>query len=388
MSVTAKQAKDAKRELPDGWRWVKLGEVCELYQPETISMQQMLAEPGPYPVFGANGVIGTFGKYNHEESEVLVTCRGATCGTVNFSQPRCWITGNAMVAGPRNTGKLDKQFLFWVLHGSDLSDAIAGAAQPQITRQSLSPIEIPLPPLPEQQRIAAVLREQMAAVDNARAAAQARMEAVKALPAAFLRQVFPQPGQPLPDGWRWVRLKAVVTVISGQHILESDYNRNGHGIGYLTGPADFGVTKPAITKWTEKPRVLCEPMDVLVTVKGAGVGKINLSPDVPVAIGRQLMAMRGHYGSIDTMFLFSFLITRFNYFQENAMGATVPGLSRKDLEMLVISLPPVAEQRRIADLLGEQMAAVEKARTAAEAGLTTINVLPAALLRRAFNGEI
>jgi len=42
----------------------------------------------------------------------------------------------------------------------------------------------------------------------------------------------------------------------------------------LDGPADFGVTKPAITKWTEKPRVLCEPIDVLVTVKGAGVGKM------------------------------------------------------------------------------------------------------------------
>lgn len=385
MSATAK---DTKRELPEGWRWVRLGEVCELYQPQTISMEEMLAYPGPYYVFGANGIIGTFGKFNHEDSEVLVTCRGATCGTVNMSQPRCWITGNAMVAKPSDAEMLDKQFLFWVLHGSDLSGAIAGAAQPQITRQSLSPIEIPLPPLPEQRWIAGVLREQMAAVDKARTAAQARLEAVKALPAAFLRQVFPQPGQPLPDGWRWVKLKEVVTVISGQHILESDYNQNERGIGYLTGPADFGVTKPAITKWTEKPRVLCKPMDVLVTVKGAGVGKINLSPDVPVAIGRQLMSMRGHHGSIDTMFLFSFLITRFNYFQEKAMGATVPGLSRKDLEMLVIPLPPFSEQRRLAGVLHEQMAAVEKTRAAAEEELNTINALPAALLCRTFNGEI
>jgi hypothetical protein len=44
---------------------------------------------------------------------------------------------------------------------------------------------------------------------------QARLEAVKALPAAFLRQVFPQPGQPLLDGWRWVKLGEVVASASG-----------------------------------------------------------------------------------------------------------------------------------------------------------------------------
>jgi type I restriction enzyme S subunit len=192
----------------------------------------------------------------------------------------------------------------------------------------------------------------------------------------------------LPVSWRWVKLGEVATVISGQHILESDYNRFGHGIGYLTGPADFGATKPAITKWTETPKVLCEPMDVLVTVKGAGVGKINLSPDVPVAIGRQLMAVRGHHGSIDTLFLYSFLDTCFQYFRSSAMGATVPGLSREDLENLNTPLPPVSEQRRIAAVLREQMADVEKARVAAEAELKTINVLPAALLRRAFAGAL
>ena len=190
--------------------------------------------------------------------------------------------------------------------------------------------------------------------------------------------------RPLPNGWRWVRLKEVTEVISGQHILESDYNVNGNGIGYLTGPADFGVLKPIIAKWTEKPRATCEPMDVLVTVKGAGVGKINLSPDIPVAIGRQLMAIRSHFESVDTMFLFSFLATCLGHFQGSAMGATVPGLSRADLETLAIPLPPITEQRRITTILKEQMAGVEKARTAAKARLEAVKALPAAFLRQVF----
>jgi type I restriction enzyme S subunit len=55
---------------------------------------------------------------------------------------------------------------------------------------------------------------------------------------------------------------------------------------------------------------------------------------------------------------------------------------------LDIPLPPLMEQKRIAATLRKQMAVVDKARKAAEEELETINALPAALLRRAFNGEL
>jgi restriction endonuclease S subunit len=122
-----------------------LGEVCELYQPKTITMKELVPD-GPYVVFGANGVIGRYHSFNHEEAEVLVTCRGATCGTINVSLPKSWITGNAMVARPRDEGSLSKAYLRLALLNVDLGPAIAGSAQPQITRRSLSPILIPVPP--------------------------------------------------------------------------------------------------------------------------------------------------------------------------------------------------------------------------------------------------
>ena len=77
----------------------KLLEVCEVYQPKTISKKE-LKDDGKYKVYGANGVIGFYEKFNHEESEVLLTCRGATCGAVNVSEPFSWINGNAMVVKP------------------------------------------------------------------------------------------------------------------------------------------------------------------------------------------------------------------------------------------------------------------------------------------------
>ena len=80
-----------------GWRETTLGEACELYQPKTISSADLVAD-GKYPVYGANGVIGNYDKFNHAEPQLLVTCRGATCGSVNMSLPNAWINGNAMVS--------------------------------------------------------------------------------------------------------------------------------------------------------------------------------------------------------------------------------------------------------------------------------------------------
>jgi type I restriction enzyme M protein len=121
---------------PD-WPMVELGGVCDLYQPKTITGQDLI-EDGPYLVFGANGVIGRYNQYNHEEAEVLITCRGATCGTVNKSAPKSWVTGNAMVAKPKDA-RISRDFLYSLLKGSDLASTISGSAQPQITRQSLAP---------------------------------------------------------------------------------------------------------------------------------------------------------------------------------------------------------------------------------------------------------
>lgn len=148
------------------WPIVELGDVCDLYQPKTITSTDLKAD-GEFVVYGANGIIGRYDKFNHEQPEVLITCRGATCGTINMSQPKSWVTGNAMVATPKD-GRIDKSFLHALLLGSDLSSTISGSAQPQITRQGLSPYKIPLPPIEVQQAIAAEIEAEQALVSGNR----------------------------------------------------------------------------------------------------------------------------------------------------------------------------------------------------------------------------
>ena len=151
-----------KKRLPDengvrlNGKWEKklLSDVADVYQPKTIS-QSMMSDSG-YPVYGANGVIGFYQEFNHETEQIAVTCRGSTCGIVNWTQAKSWITGNAMVINTDNYSYVSKKFLFYTLNGSDLKYLISGSGQPQITGNIKTHI-INLPCIEEQQKIATVL---------------------------------------------------------------------------------------------------------------------------------------------------------------------------------------------------------------------------------------
>ena len=153
--------------LTSKYELVELGQVTELYQPQTITSKEIRNE-GRYKVFGANGVIGFFDKFNHEEPQVLITCRGATCGTINLSEPYSWITGNAMVSKPVNETSLAKGYLYHLLKNCDLSSVISGSAQPQITRESIKHYKIPLPPFSIQEEIVAEVESYQKIIDGAR----------------------------------------------------------------------------------------------------------------------------------------------------------------------------------------------------------------------------
>ena len=113
------------------WEKFSLGNIAKVYQPKTISQSQLSFDG--YPVYGANGIIGYYCDFNHELEQIAVTCRGSTCGVVNWTMPKSWITGNAMVINVDNNSAISKKFLFYVLSNADLKYLITGSGQPQIT---------------------------------------------------------------------------------------------------------------------------------------------------------------------------------------------------------------------------------------------------------------
>jgi len=135
---------------------VHLYEIASIYQPQTISSTE-LTEDG-FWVYGANGIIGKYKDYNHKTEQICITCRGNTCGMVNYTKPMSWITGNAMVINTdEHQDKVCKRYLFHYLSAYNFNRIISGSGQPQIVRTPLEQLKITLPTILEQEQKAMFL---------------------------------------------------------------------------------------------------------------------------------------------------------------------------------------------------------------------------------------
>ena len=165
---------------------VKLTEICTPKQWKTIPANELLDEG--YPVYGANGIIGYYDKYNHENPVVTITCRGATCGTVNITEPKSYITGNAMCLDNVRPDIL-LEYLYYCLLHYDFSNVISGSAQPQITRQGLEKVKIAICSIEEQNKRTSSLRK----ISTVIAARQQQLQKLDELVKARFVEMFGDP---------------------------------------------------------------------------------------------------------------------------------------------------------------------------------------------------
>jgi type I restriction enzyme S subunit len=164
----------------------------------------------------------------------------------------------------------------------------------------------------------------------------------------------------LPQGWERINLGAIIELISGQHLNPNEYfdSQDFGSIPYITGPADFGNIGPVPVRYTFERRSLSLFDDVLLTVKGSGVGKINTVSQPELAISRQLMAVRPIV--VGTKFIEILLLSMAETFQDLSIGIAIPGISREDVLNSIVALPPIAEQDRIVAKVDELMALCDR----------------------------
>jgi type I restriction enzyme, S subunit len=162
----------------------------------------------------------------------------------------------------------------------------------------------------------------------------------------------------LRQGWEVARLGGIIHLVSGQHLQPNEYSdKQGSGPPYITGPADFGADGLNITRYALVRKAVAEKGQILLTVKGAGVGKTAIC-DVPeVGISRQLMALT----AIEWNQRFLLLTThRLAESLKESARSLIPGISRDDVDRFVLALPPLAEQHRIVAKVDELMALCDR----------------------------
>lgn len=164
----------------------------------------------------------------------------------------------------------------------------------------------------------------------------------------------------IPADWEVVRLgdKHVAVLVMGQSPPSSTYNREGVGLPFLQGKAEFGETYPSPTVYCSKPRKIAKSNDVLLSVR-APVGDVNIASS-KCCIGRGLSAIRAKSDKMHYLFLFHYLRFSSRRFEALSMGSTFKAIRKDEIENYKIPLPPLREQQGIAGILGLVYDALQK----------------------------
>lgn len=198
----------------------------------------------------------------------------------------------------------------------------------------------------------------------------------------------------LPEGWRWARLgEACEEPGTRDPLSEPD-----KPFQYVDITSVDAVTKKIMAPKTllgrvapSRARQVIRAGDVLVATTRPNLNAVALVPqELDDQMCSTAFCVLRPKDDLDPSYLFAFVqsaeFTR--SLSELVTGALYPAVTDKQVRAQRIPLPLLDEQRRIAKILAEQLAAVERARTATDAQRAAINALPVALLRRAFSGAL
>lgn len=141
-------------EIPVGWEVRRLGDLFKVSSGNFLSQKNIIL--GEYPVYGGNGVTGYHNEYIFEEPKIVIGRVGAKCGCVCMSQPKSWITDNALFIDKKYEEFYDT-FMLFLLELLDLNKYANQTAQPVISGQKIYDIVVGIASTEEQKRIADII---------------------------------------------------------------------------------------------------------------------------------------------------------------------------------------------------------------------------------------
>lgn len=272
-------------------------------------------------------------------------------------------------------------------------------AQPKLAITRLKQIQIPLPPLKEQERIVGILDESFAKIDESIKILEQNLLNLDELMQSALQKAFNplkdnvKENYKLPQSWEWKSLGEIGEIITGT--TPSKNNPNFYGNEYpLFKPSDLNgdiIIKYASDNLSklgfDNARNL--PKDtILVVCIGASIGKVGLS-GVNGSCNQQINAIIPN-SAFTSKYLFFVCLS--NYFQtilkKNASQTTLPIINKTEFSKLQIPLPPIKEQEQIASHLDELSSHVKNLKQNYQAQIKNLQELKNSLLDKAFKGNL
>lgn len=213
-------------EVPEGWEFSKIKYHCTMKSGDNITALD-ISDNGEYPVYGGNGLRGFYKIYNKNGNHILIGRQGALAGNVHLVNGKFWATDHAVIVTLKNDVFIN--YFFRMLESMNLNQyAFDTAAQPGLSVSRIMNLNIVLPNLKEQHRIADFLGSKCSEIDTLIENLRARMESAKEYKKAVITEAVTKGldkdakmkdsgvewiGE-IPEGWKVVRFKHIASIKS------------------------------------------------------------------------------------------------------------------------------------------------------------------------------
>ena len=336
--------------MRNAYRTMPLGDVVRFGNGKSIKP----GGSGKFPVFGSNGIIGGSDEYRHENG-IIIGRVGAYCGSVSYCAERFWASDNTLVAFP-SSNEFDIKFLFYILTNANLSRHAGGAAQPLVTQTVLKQVEVEVPPLPIQKRIAGILSAYDELIENS----QRRIRILESMARGLYREWFvhfrfpshenhpkvPSPLGDIPKGWEVTMLGDVYKTGSGgtPSRTRPEYFEGGcinwvKSQELLDGfilQTEEHITTDALKNSSAK---IFPANTVLIALYGATIGKLGiLSEDA--ATNQACCAVLSQSATYGRAFVFFMLLENRDRIISLRLGAAQQNISQVLLRNFEFLKPP------------------------------------------------
>ena len=369
------------------WPLTRLGDICEFKYGK--SLPETARTGGDISVFGSNGIVGAHNSALTNGPTIVIGRKGSH-GEVNFSPASCWPIDTTYYVD-RSTTKADVRWLFHRLCGAGLNQMNRAAAVPGLNREDAYRVEILLPTLEEQRRIAAILDQ----AETLRTQRRTALALLDSLTQSLFLDMFGDPAIN-QKGWETKTIEELCEVKGGKRLPKgAEYSPTPTPHRYIrvtnlsNGQVDQSqllYLTPAIQK--SIGRYIVNTGDVIVSIAGS----IGLVAPVPTSLdGANLtenaakLVQRRH-GNYLPDFLAFMLGTKAiqDQIQSHVGQVTIGKLALFRIEKLTIPLPPLPLQQTFAT----RIASIEALKATHRRALAALDALFASLQQRAFAGAL
>ena len=374
------------------WEERLLGEVFQLEYGKPLD-ETHRKQDGLYPVYGANGEKDRADKFYFDKESIIVGRKGSA-GEVNLTEPKFWPLDVTYFL-KFDDRKYDLHFLFFLLKILDLP-SLAKGVKPGINRNEVYSIPARIPPLPEQQRIVAILDKAFDAIATAKSNTEKNLQNARALFESHLQSVFSRRG----DDWVQKPLGELCERIT------KGSSPKWQGIAYVSEPGVLFVTSENVGEYEiliDSPKYVQERFnlkdkksilkrgDVLTNIVGASIGRTAIfNLDEIANINQAVCLMRCDskllYNAYLAYLLNSPLLKQ--VLHDNEVNTARANLSLTFFSELVVPLPPIVKQKELVNRLDSLRAQTHRLESIYQQKLAALEALKKSLLHQAFNGQL